>query len=364
MCIFAQQKCSLFAPVAIILGLNAITCMKMPKALPLAVYDIEGWKIINSQPSSINRTLNTTQDIAYISGYSGDSPNKNYFVLVYTLGYNLMMLDPNTSRVLIISPDISLTEEESRVLNMVWTEIKLEDYVVFPLEARDKMSPVKTYFHKLKAFTQTKYKKLLWVGSDTIWLRNPHHLFSFPAPAGVVDYHLRTVHRGGPTINGDCFLFEPSMETYNGIVELSSKLKNLNWGVDEDGVPVGPLDQSAMNFYFAGEYSVFPYPTQVELQFLNIPDRATKATVSVHYPCGTKPHGGMYRENFTELYCSMIAKASEFVGVDFDMKRTRCMEAKNGQFREVFTPENLTREELSKPLFSYQSISLITLISD
>eukprot|EP00276_Gloeochaete_wittrockiana_P015020 CAMPEP_0184334772 /NCGR_PEP_ID=MMETSP1089-20130417/3442_1 /TAXON_ID=38269 ORGANISM="Gloeochaete wittrockiana, Strain SAG46.84" /NCGR_SAMPLE_ID=MMETSP1089 /ASSEMBLY_ACC=CAM_ASM_000445 /LENGTH=261 /DNA_ID=CAMNT_0026659119 /DNA_START=267 /DNA_END=1052 /DNA_ORIENTATION=+ len=196
------------------------------------------------------------------------------------LGFSL--LKANTSHQIVCMVTPAVEAHVRTLLARVFDRI----IEVLPPEVSGVRTHQSDSWSKLCAWTLIEYSRIVYLGSDTLVLRNVDELFNCQPPCGVIDLFLWETTEHGPTVNGDVLVLQPSLADYEQLLHYP---KTWRRDKDEDAVFIkawsdlydgtmitgrktrlGPYDQALINRYFSRSITVLPYHYNV-MPYLLVP---------------------------------------------------------------------------------------------
>ena len=132
------------------------------------------------------------------------------------------------------------------------------------------------YFVKFRAWQRTEYERAIYIGADTLPLRNFDEMMACPTKGqptcGVEDRLSIPAHRG---VNGDFIMYIPNNITYNALREEVRRPKTRWFG--------GPYDQGCINAFLKPKFLHQSYFLDADYPYVE------NVTVAIHFSSYRKP---------------------------------------------------------------------------
>jgi len=239
----------------------------------------------------------SSANYAYVTLASNDSEAKGAIVLAKSLRNHQLSSDVDI--VAITTPQVSFNVSQSmtHVFDHVM-EVDVYNCDNFAHSTMTKRPELGTTLTKVHCWTLKNYQKCVFMDASTMVLQNIDELFNREEFSAVAD-------AGWPDIfNTGLFVFKPSNETFESLVELANKEGSY------DGT-----DQGLLNSYFSNwskeditKHLSFLYNLQATSSYTYSPAfaRFGKDTKVIHFVGGNKPWGNFSSQggNYSE-YVSM-----------------------------------------------------------
>mmetsp|Transcript_37917 Transcript_37917/g.63655 ORF Transcript_37917/g.63655 Transcript_37917/m.63655 type:complete len:359 (+) Transcript_37917:26-1102(+) len=150
----------------------------------------------------------------------------------------------------------------------IWDEIR----EMPPLPGTNDSEAMNKYasmLFKLNAWRLDDCKRVLWMGTDSIVVRNIDELFTPPSAAAAFPHTLSVPDMGywsmfwlSPAFNGDFIVFHPSPEAFRSLNSLAKQssveeLVRLH-------KPPGPMDQGVLNKFYGADIHLLPWFYSIE----------------------------------------------------------------------------------------------------
>jgi len=153
------------------------------------------------------------QNGAYVTLASGADHIRQAAVL----GYSLRRARTEYKMVVLVTEQLGVTEKS--LLRLFYDEIVVVDK--FPFEgALSNSTNSAAFLSKFRALQLVQYTRIVYLGADTITLKNIDELFCCTPPCGVYDMALWETTVYGTTINGDVLVLEPSEEAFERVLNV------------------------------------------------------------------------------------------------------------------------------------------------
>ena len=224
-------------------------------------YIIYNYKKHNNPESSLKFVH---KPYGFISYYSGDNSDFTEFHKLFVLGNNCLRLAPHIDRILIIPTDFYVSNSKMHHLATVWNII-LRMRNIEPRCSYEINGDAKQMWFRLRMFTLTMYKKLLFVGHNIIFVKDPEPIFAYNTPSAPIDYQSYGYTYFGIAHNFDFFLFSPSESTYQEILNMSCRWIQLPFIRQEkfysiSAAQIGPYDNGLLHEYLGKDvWTMQPY---------------------------------------------------------------------------------------------------------
>eukprot|EP00741_Cyanophora_paradoxa_P011246 tig00020554_g10865.t1 len=149
--------------------------------------------------------------------------------------------------------------------------------IVEPVE-RVKIEGPETYltdsFTKLRILEMTRFRRVVYLGADTLLLRRSDRLFQCLPPCGAVDGYVWDMSEAGTVVNGDVLVLRPDVDDYRALVEMARTWdeKRGIWAPQprpwwhyasscdrpRENAFIGPYDQAMFIRYYGTRFTVLP----------------------------------------------------------------------------------------------------------
>eukprot|EP00466_Bigelowiella_natans_P017934 jgi/Bigna1/135693/aug1.30_g10401 len=255
-----------------------------------------------------------------VSMLSGKSLSPAYALGSLVLAHSFRVhtkLRPRPKLVLIhdghVASEIVNSQRNATLIDMIEETGIWDEVIEMPAPQGIEGSPVHKEFapllFKLNAWRlEKRCKRILWIGTDSIVVGNIDNLFSSPAiPAGVPDMFIWKTFWLSSAVNGDFFLFEPSLNEFKKLMTIVS---TSSWEDLAHVQGAGPVDQGIINKNYNYDMYVLPWfysvePLGIVEHFYR--DRRTGTAVSKIYSKNT-------REPIPKLFLDIVAAQLNMTG--------------------------------------------------
>jgi len=220
----------------------------------------------SSRMISTSSTIHNTCLVSMVVG-----PNPNYALGALVLAHSFRKhskLSPTPRLVLLHDQHVPPSLLKIISSSGLWDELVETPYLRGTSEHRE-MFNWRHLLFKFNAWRlEKRCKRVVWMGTDSIVIRNIDHLLSSgysddspPSLMGVPDYVVWKWYSLSPAVNGDFLVFEPSQADFEGLVLVT---QNTSASTMRDWEGAGPQDQGILNRYFNGNIVTLPWFYSIE----------------------------------------------------------------------------------------------------
>ena len=187
------------------------------------------------------------ENYSYISLLTND----NYIYGIILLAESLKQVKSKYPLKVLITKDVSKASQE--ILKQLNISYKLIDIIPMPTKLYEENREInkefthtwKNCFTKFKIFDLTEYKKIIFLDSDILILKNIDHLFNCSHMTACIDGEYFNIWPEYLHFNAGCLVIEPSHKLYLNLLEYIDKIDHKKYGRQEV-----IADQEILNFYF------------------------------------------------------------------------------------------------------------------
>mmetsp|Transcript_33661 Transcript_33661/g.54204 ORF Transcript_33661/g.54204 Transcript_33661/m.54204 type:complete len:391 (+) Transcript_33661:80-1252(+) len=222
-----------------------------------------------------------TYDNCLVTMITGERIDVGYALGALTLGHSFRKhtkMKPSPRLILIHDQEVGKKthtglKSNANMLDVIrdtgiWDEIR----EMPPLPGTNDSEAMNKYasmLFKLNAWRLDDCKRVLWMGTDSIVVRNIDELFTPPSAAAAFPHTLSVPDMGywsmfwlSPAFNGDFIVFHPSPEAFRSLNSLAKQssveeLVRLH-------KPPGPMDQGVLNKFYGADIHLLPWFYSIE----------------------------------------------------------------------------------------------------
>jgi len=209
-------------------------------------------------------------EYCYLTDYAIDDENYSILHDLLILGMNLKLVSPQYDRVLLIPTDFSIPSKNLGLIHQVWSVIIRKAPIQFDCQRPMGNNDDIYKWFRINMFNISGYKKILYLGKNSIVIKDLGSFFSFPTPSSPLDFSLWSISQFGPVHNHNFLLFHPNHYDFVHLIDKlcdwveTPNIRNQRLMMNMNG-DIGPYINGLFEEYFGVRICTLPTYTYIQV---------------------------------------------------------------------------------------------------